>query len=467
MKPKETLGENIMGTMSEGKLLLTISLPMMFSMLIQALYNVVDSYFVAKISENALAALQLAFPIQNLMIGVAVGTGVGINSLLSRRLGQKDQKAVDAAAMNGIFLALLSTLAFMVFGLFFTRAYFASQTDVAEIIEAGTTYLQICSIVCFGIFFDVTFARLLQSTGRTVYSMYGQLFGALTNIVLDPILIFGWFGFPRLGVAGAAYATVIGQVLSMGLDLTFNLIVNKEIRFRLRGFRPSGRVIKEIYAVGVPAILNTTIFSVMTFGMNRILIGFSTAATAVLGVYFKLQSFIYMPVFGLNNGIVPIVAYNYGAEKPDRIRRTLKFALLYAGGIMLFGVLLFQAFPYPILRLFLESPETLAIGVSAFRTISLGFVFSGVVFVLGSVFQALGRGTLSLIVQLTRQLVAVLPLAYLFSLSGNVNAVWWAFPAAEILAVAVTLTLYRTVSIKQLAALAPDARQTEMLNTGD
>jgi putative MATE family efflux protein len=467
MKPKETLGDNIMGTMSEGKLLLTISLPMMFSMLIQALYNVVDSYFVGRISENALTALQLAFPIQNLMIGVAVGTGVGINSLLSRRLGQKDQKAVDAVAMNGIFLALLSTLVFMIFGLFFTRTYFVSQTDVPEIIEAGTTYLQICSVICFGIFFDITFARLLQSTGRTVYSMYGQLFGALTNIVLDPILIFGWFGFPKLGVAGAAYATVIGQVFSMGLDLAFNLIVNKEIRFRFRGFRPNGRIIKEIYAVGVPAILNTSIFSIMTFGMNRILIGFSTAATAVLGVYFKLQSFIYMPLFGLNNGVIPIVAYNYGAEKPERIKRTLKLALLCAGGIMLFGLLVFQLFPYPILRLFLESPETLDIGVSAFRTISLGFVFSGVVFVLSSVFQALGRGTLSLIVQLTRQLVAVLPLAYLFSLSGTVNAVWWAFPAAELLAVAVTLTLYRTVSIKQLAALAPDARQTEMLDTGD
>ena len=467
MKPKETLGENIMGTMSEGRLLLKISLPMMFSMLIQALYNVVDSYFVSKISENALSAVSLAFPVQNLMIGVAVGTGVGINSLLSRRLGQKDQAAVNATAMNGIFLALLSSLAFMVFGLFFARAFFVTQTDVFEIIEEGTAYLRICSIVCFGVFFDVTFARLLQSTGRSIYSMIGQIAGALTNIVLDPILIFGWFGFPALGVAGAAYATVIGQLLSMGLDLTFNLIVNKEIHFRFRGFRPSGRVIKEIYAVGVPAILNTTIFSVMTFGMNRILIGFSTAATAVLGVYFKLQSFIYMPVFGLNNGVIPIVAYNYGAEKPDRIKRTLKLALLCAGGIMLLGSFLFQAFPYPILRLFLDNPETLAIGVSAVKTISLGFIFSGIVFVLGSVFQALGRATLSLIVQLIRQLVAVLPLAYLFSLSGNVNAVWWAFPAAELLAVAVTFTLYRTVSIKQLAALAPRAQGTQMHNKGD
>ena len=444
--------ENIMGTMSESKLLLTISAPMMLSMLIQALYNVVDSYFVAKVSENALAAVTLAFPIQNLMIGVAIGTGVGINALLSRRLGQKNHKAVNAAAMNGLFLALLSTIAFVLFGIFLSRPFLMSQTNVAEIIDEGTVYISICSIISFGAFFDITFARLLQSTGLSRYSMIGQISGALTNIVLNPLLVLGLFGFPKLGVAGSAYATVTGQILSMCIDLTFNLKKNKEIHFSLRGFRPDKKVIGEIYSVGVPAILNTSIVSVMMFGMNRILIGFSTAATAVLGVYFKLQSFVYMPVFGLNNGVIPIVAYNYGAERPDRIKKTIRLAFLYALGIMLFGVLIFQLIPHQILKLFIDNPETMEMGIAAMKTISLGFVFAGVVFVLSSVYQALGHGGISLTVQMIRQLVAVLPLAYVFSLSGNVDMVWWSFPCAELLAALVTLLMYRTVNKKHLVS---------------
>ena len=453
MNDEVKIPENIMGTMSENKLLLKISVPLILSMLIQALYNVVDSYFVAKISENALTAVSLAFPIQNLMIGVGVGTGIGMNSLLSRRLGQKDHLAVNSAAMNGIFLSLINTLVFVVFGLLFSRMYFQSQTDVAEILNEGTAYLSICSIISFGLFFDITFSRLLQSTGRTKYSMIGQFIGAGTNIVLDPILIFGLIGFPKLGVAGAAYATVIGQILAMCFDLAFNLKKNKEIHFRLKGFRPSRRVIGQIYSVGVPAILNTTLFSAFTFGMNQILIGFSTAATAVMGVYFKLQSFIFMPVFGLTSGMIPIVAYNFGAKRPDRIRKTMRLGLIYALGIMLTGVLLFQLLPQQILSLFVDKPETVKMGVAALKTISLGYLFSAFVFVVASVFQALGYGFHALVLQIVRQLAAALPLAYLFSLSGNVNMVWWAFPAAELLTAAAAFILFRSVNKKQLSFL--------------
>ena len=453
MNEEVKVPENIMGTMSENKLLLKISVPLIFSMLIQALYNVVDSYFVAKISENALTAVSLAFPIQNLMIGVGVGTGIGMNSLLSRRLGQKNQCAVNSTAMNGIFLSLLNMLVFVVFGLLFSRMYFQSQTDVAEIVNEGTVYLSICSIISLGLFFDITFSRLLQSTGRTKYSMIGQIIGAGTNIVLDPILIFGLVGFPKLGVAGAAYATVIGQILGMCFDLAFNLKKNKEIQFRLKGFRPNGRVIGQIYSVGVPAILNTTLFSVFTFGMNQILIGFSTAATAVMGVYFKLQSFIFMPVFGLTSGMIPIVAFNFGAKRPDRIRKTMRLGLIYAFGIMLAGVLLFQLIPQQILLLFVDKPETVKMGVAALKTISLGYLFSAFVFVVASVFQALGYGFHALLLQIVRQLAAALPLAYLFSLSGNVNMVWWAFPAAELLTAVAAFILFRSVNKKQLSVL--------------
>lgn len=443
----------MMGTMSENKLLLTISVPMMISMLIQALYNVVDSYFVSKISENALNAVALAFPLQNLMIGVSVGTGVGINSLLSRRLGQKNQKAVNDAAMNGIFLAVLSSLVFVAFGVFFSRMYFESQTKVSEIVEGGTAYLSICTIASFGIFAEITFSRLLQSTGRTMYSMIGQLVGAGTNIILDPIMIFGYLGFPAMGVAGAAVATVAGQILGASVDLFFNLKKNNEIQFKFKGFRPDLQVIRQIYAVGFPAILNTSIVSFMTFGMNRILLGFSTAATAVMGVYFKLQSFIYMPVFGLNNALVPIVAYNYGARKPDRIRKTMLIALMYASGIMLIGILIFQLMPHQILSLFIEKPETFKIGIAALKTISTGFIFSGIILIISAVFQALGHGVYALVVQIIRQLAAVLPLAYLFSLSGDVNMVWWAFPVAEIISALICLAIYRFVVKRQLLML--------------
>jgi putative MATE family efflux protein len=451
--------ENIMGTLSENKLLLKISLPLIFSMLVQAFYNVVDSYFVAKISENALTAVTLAFPVQNLMIGVGVGTGIGMNALLSRRLGQKNRKAANAAAMNGLLLSAVNTLVFMVFGIFFAGRFFGTQTEIAEIAAYGTDYLAICTAISFGVLFDFTFSRLLQSTGLTLHAMIGQIAGALTNIVLDPIMIFGLVGFPALGVAGAAYATVIGQIVSMCMDMAFNFFANKEIRLKLRGFRPDFRVIGRIYSVGVPAILNSTLFSVFTFGMNRILAGFATSATAVMGVYFKLQSFVFMPVFGLNSGMIPIVAYNFGAGRPDRIRKTVRLGLMYATGIMLAGVLLFQLIPEQILSLFLESPDTLLIGISALKTISLGFVFSASLFIFSAVFQALGHGLHALLVQTVRQLAGTLPLAYLFSRSGNVNLIWWALPCAEVLAAATALLLFRPIHKNQLSSPGADGSQ--------
>ncbi len=453
MNEEVKIPENIMGTMSENKLLLKIGLPLIFSMLVQALYNVVDSYFVSKISENALSAVSLAFPVQNLMIGVSIGTGVGMNALLSRRLGQKNQGAVNSAAMNGIFLSLINTIIFTVFGIFFARAYFETQTDVAEIIEYGTAYLSVCSVISFGLCFDITLSRLLQSTGLTKYSMYGQLIGAITNIVLDPLLIFGLIGLPKLGVAGAAWATVIGQVVGMCFDLAFNLTKNKEIEFQFRGFRPSLKVIGEIYAVGIPAILTSTLFSVFTYGMNRILLGFSTAATAVMGVYIKLQSFIFMPVFGLTSGMIPIVAYNFGAKKPDRIRKTTRLSLMYATGIMACGILLFQFAPRTVLSLFIDNPETMEMGVAALKIISLGYIFASVMFVIGSVFQALGHGVHALILQSVRQLVGALPLAYIFSLTGNVNMVWWALPCAELLTAIASFALYIRVRKRELFAI--------------
>ena len=321
-------GENKMGVMPVNRLLITMALPMMISMLVQALYNIVDSMFVSMISENALTAVSLAFPVQNLMIAIATGTGVGINALLSKSLGEKNFTEANRAANNGVFLAVLSSLAFVIFGLFFTRFFFETQTNIGEIVDYGTQYLAICSVVSFGIFGQITFERLLQATGKTLLTMCTQTTGAIINLILDPIMIFGLFGFPKMGVAGAAAATVIGQVVAMLFACILNLRKNHELTLKLRGFRPNGGTIRRIYAVGVPSIIMASITSVMTFGMNKILLAFTSTATAVFGVYFKLQSFIFMPVMGLNNGMVPIIAYNYGAQKKDRLVKTIKLSML-------------------------------------------------------------------------------------------------------------------------------------------
>lgn len=437
------LQENKMGVMPVGRLLISMAVPMMASMLIQALYNVVDSIFVARISEDALTAVSLAFPIQNLMIAVAVGTGVGVNAILSRSLGEKNYKEVNGVAVNSLLLYLISFLLFAVFGVIGSRFFMNMQTEISTINEYGTTYLSIVSIFSFGIFGQVLFERLLQSTGKTIYSMITQGVGAIVNIILDPILIFGLFGLPCLEVAGAAIATIIGQIVAMLLGLYFNLRVNKEISISLKGFRPSPRIIKRIYSVGIPSIIMQSIASVMTFGLNRILLGFESTAAAVFGVYFKLQSFVFMPIFGLNNGMVPIIAYNYGAKKIDRLSKTLKLSIIYAVCIMLLGVLVLQIFPNQLLLLFDASPSMLRIGAVALRTISLSYVFAGFCIISSSMFQALGNGITSMIVSIVRQLVVLLPVAFLLSKTGNLDLVWLAFPIAECVAVAMCIYYLR------------------------
>lgn len=427
--------ENKMGVMPLNRLLISMSVPMMISMLVQALYNIVDSMFVAQLSENALTAVSLAFPAQNLMIAVATGTGVGVNAALSRNLGERNFERANKIADHALFLAALSYVVFALFGLCFARQFFRLQTDIEEIVDLGTTYLRVCTIASFGLFMEIACERLLQSTGKTIYSMYTQGLGAIINIVLDPILIFGYFGAPALGIAGAAGATVIGQIIAFCLGFFFNKTRNHEITISLRDFKPSSEIISHIYAVGIPSIIMASIGSVMTFGMNKILIAFSSTATAVFGIYFKLQSFVFMPVFGLNNGTVPIIAYNYGAGKPDRIMGTLKLAAMYAVTIMLIGLAVVQLIPDKLLMIFSASDTMLSIGIPALRTISLSFLFAGFSIVCSSMFQALGHGMLSLWISVFRQLVVLLPVAFVFAKLGGLHVVWFAFPIAEVFAI--------------------------------
>lgn len=445
--------ENKMGVMPVNRLLFSMSLPMILSMLVQALYNIVDSIFVAQIGETALAAVSLAFPVQNLIIAVSVGTGVGVNALLSRSLGEKNQENANLAAVNGIFVFFLSYLLFAVFGLFFARMYFTVQTSNPEIIEQGTIYLSICSIFSFGIFLEIALERIMQSTGRTIYNMITQGLGAIINIILDPILIFGLFGFPRMGILGAAVATVIGQIIAMLLLLYFNIRKNSDVNLNMRRFRPDTAIIAEIYRVGLPSIIMQSISSVMTFGVNKILLLFSETAVSVFGIYFKLQSFIFMPVFGLNNAMVPIVAYNYGAARKDRIMKTIRSSVTAAVAIMLAGLAIFQIFPEQLLYLFDASEHMMGIGVPALRIISLSFLFAGYCIVIGSVFQALGNGVYSLITSAARQLVCILPAAWLFASVFGLHAVWYAFPLAEIISVVLTTLLFRRIYQKKIQLL--------------
>lgn len=449
----EAPAENKMGVMPVNRLLFSMSLPMILSMLVQALYNIVDSIFVAQIGETALAAVSLAFPVQNLIIAVSVGTGVGVNALLSRSLGEKNQETANLAAVNGIFVFFLSYLLFAVFGLFFARMYFSVQTSNPEIIEQGTIYLSVCSIFSFGIFLEIALERIMQSTGRTIYNMITQGLGAIINIILDPILIFGLFGFPRMGILGAAVATVIGQIIAMLLLLYFNIRKNSDVNLNMRRFRPDTAIIAEIYRVGLPSIIMQSISSVMTFGVNKILLLFSETAVSVFGIYFKLQSFIFMPVFGLNNAMVPIVAYNYGAARKDRIMKTIRSSVTAAVAIMLAGLAIFQIFPEQLLYLFDASEHMMGIGVPALRIISLSFLFAGYCIVIGSVFQALGNGVYSLITSAARQLVCILPAAWLFASVFGLHAVWYAFPLAEIISVVFTTLLFRRIYQKKIQLL--------------
>lgn len=445
--------ENKMGVMPVNKLLMNMSLPMMISMLVQALYNVVDSIFVSRIDENALTAVSMAFPIQSLMIALGAGTGVGVNALLSRSLGEKDYDRVNKAAGNGIFLTGINYLVFLLVGILVTTPFYLSQTKDAQILSYGQQYLTIICCCSFGMYGQFIFERLLQSTGRTFYTMITQSIGAIINIILDPIFIFGYFGVPKMGVAGAAIATVIGQIVAGTIALVINIKKNDEIQLRLKGFRPDGKIIARIYEVGIPSIIMQAIGSVMTYGMNRILIVFSSTAVAVFGVYFKLQSFIFMPVFGLNNGMVPIIAYNYGAGKKDRLIKTLKLSIIYAVGLMLLGVIIFQLFPVPLFALFDASETMLAIGIPALRIISLSFAFAGFCIVCGSLFQALGNGVYSMVVSIARQLLVLLPVAYLLSLSGKVEAVWWAFPIAEIVSLSLTVFFMFRINRKVISRI--------------
>lgn len=442
-----------MGVQPVNRLLVSMSVPMMVSMLVQALYNVVDSIFVASLSEDALTAVSLAFPWQNLMIAVGVGTGVGVNAWLSRCLGEKDQRSANATAENGIFLAMASYLVFAVTGMLISRPFFTLQTSSAVIAEEGFQYMWIVSVFGIGLFLQTMNEKILASTGRTNLTMVSQLAGAAINIVLDPIMIFGLFGFPALGVAGAAIATVTGQIIGGLLGVWFNSRLNREIQIRFRGFRPDRGIIGHIYSVGLPSIILQSIGSIMTFSMNQILISFSTTAAAVLGVYFKLQSFVFMPIFGLNNGMVPIVAYNYGAAKPVRIMKTLKLAILYALSIMGIGLLLFQLLPGVFLDLFQASDNMKSIGIPALRIISLCFVPAGFGIICGSFFQAMGHGMIAMWVSIVRQLGALIPLAWLLSRTGQLNLVWLAFPLAEIVAVVITTFGLRRVIRTQIRPL--------------
>lgn len=437
--------ENKMGVMPVGKLLFSMAVPMMFSLLIQALYNVVDSVFVARLGQDAMNAVSLAFPLQTLMIALAGGTAVGMNALLSRSLGAKRYEEANRAANTGIFLFFCSFVLFAVIGLTVSRPFFLAQTDNPVIVEYGTSYTTICLCLSFGIFFQFCFDRLLQSTGRTTLVMYTQLLGAITNIILDPIMIFGLFGFPRMEVAGAALATVIGQILAAGLGLVLNLKYNHDIHIRPKDIRWHGPTAKELYRVGIPSIVMQSIGSIMTFSMNLILISFTEAATAVFGAYFKLQSFIFMPNFGLNNAMVPIVAYNYGAARPERVKKAVKLSILTAVCIMSVGMLLFECIPGVLLGFFSPSEEMLAIGKTALRIIGVHFPIAGFCIIAGSVCQAIGNPVYSLINSVCRQLVVLLPAAWLLAQTGRLELVWLAFPIAELMSLLLSsIFLHRT-----------------------
>lgn len=448
--------ENKMGVMPINKLLINMSLPMMFSMLVQAAYNIVDSIFVSRINEEALTAVSLAFPFQTLMISFGAGTCVGINALLSMRLGQKNQDAVNSTAVNGLFLGLCNYIGFCILGFVAIDPYLASQTSNPVIIEYARSYLSIIMFAGFGMFMGITLDRLLQSTGRTFHTMITQLVGAITNIILDPILIFGIGPFPKMGIAGAAVATVAGQILAMIVSAIFNAKVNPEIQFKFKGFKPDGIIIGQIYKVGLPSIVLQAVGSFTTYGMNLIFKTFkdiSDTAIAVYGVYFKLNSFIFMPVFGLNNGVVPIIAYNYGARNRKRITGTIKSGMGFAFMIMTIGLLIFEFFPSQLLDLFDASEKMKSIGIPALRLIAPSFLGAAFAISLGCVFQAMGKAVYSMVVSLARQVGVLLPVAYLFSLTGNINLVWLCFLIAELVSVGLSAYYYIRIYNKTIKTL--------------
>ena len=431
--------ENIMGTMEINPLLVKLSVPMMISMLVQALYNVVDSVFVSWVSEEALTAVSLAFSLQNMMIAVGVGTGVGVNAMLSKSLGEKNQKRANATAENGIFLSACSFLVFLVIGLTCIKPYFYAQTSDDAIALQGIRYLSVCCIFSLGLFTQTMGEKLLAATGRTQLSMISQLVGAVVNIILDPIFIFGYCGEALSGTTGAAVATVIGQFCGAGMTLYFNTRKNPDIQLDFKGFRPSAKAIGRIYTVGLPSIAMQCVGSLMTFGMNLILMAFSSTAVAVFGVYFKLQSFVFMPIFGLNNGMVPIISYNYGARRPERVRKTIRLAVCYAEGIMVLGFCIFEFFPGQVLGLFSASDEMLAFGVPALRIISVTFLFAVTTILCGYFASGLGNGVVNMIGGALRQLVVLVPCLWLLIRTMGIDRAWFAFWVSEVVACAYSL----------------------------
>lgn len=454
MSKENALNENKMGTMPVGKLLASMAIPMMLSMLVQALYNVVDSIYVSRLGEDAFNAVALAFPLQNLMIAFGSGTNVGMNALLSRYLGAKKQDEADKVANTGIFLSLCCSVLFSIIGIFGARLFFSVQTDVTAIVDYGTDYVIICLGLSVGIFSQFCFERLLQSTGRTTISMTTQMIGAVINIILDPILIFGKFGFPRMEVAGAAVATVTGQIVAAIIAIIFNLKLNRDIHIRPKLIRFNKDAVFGIYKIGFPSIIMLSIGSFMTFSINQILLGFETAAAAVFGAYFKLQSFVFMPIFGLNNGMVPIISYNFGAKMPDRVKRTIKLTIITAICIMLVGFALFELIPGSLLGFFNPSKRMLEIGATALRIIGFQYLFAGFSIIASSVFQAIGNPLHSLIVSASRQLLVLLPVAWLLSLTENLNLVWTAFPIAEIVSIILCIFFLRKTMKRAVKIMA-------------
>ncbi|MCI5609092.1 MAG: MATE family efflux transporter [Spirochaetia bacterium] len=448
--------ENKMGTMPVLKLIFNMSLPIMFSMLVMALYNIVDSIFVGKISVDALTAVSLAFPVQNLMVSFAVGTAVGVNALLSLRLGQKNQHDVNKTAMNGVFLSVVTWIVFAVAGTLISSSYLKSQTDNSSVIHLGEQYLEIILILGFGQFIGGMFDRLLQSTGRTFLSMISQLIGAVFNIIFDPILIFGLGPFPKLGIKGAALATVLGQILGCLVSFILNISKNHDIQFKFSNILPNKKIIAQIYRVAVPAILMSSITSVVTYFLNLIFKGIENGgdnAITVYGIYFKLNSFIFMPVFGLNNGIVPIIAYNYGAEHKKRILKTIKYSLLVAFCIMFFGVIIFESFPDVLFRMFTDNEVIIQMGKGALRKIAPSFFGAAIAITLSAIFQAFSAAFFSLLVSFLRQIVVFLPAAYFLGKTGDVNNVWWCFIIAEFMSVLVSVSCMRNIYRKKISVM--------------
>ncbi|MCD7814228.1 MAG: MATE family efflux transporter [Lachnospiraceae bacterium] len=453
MKKEQTVTvteENKMGVMPENRLLITMALPMMISMLVQALYNVVDSIFVSRIGEDALTAVSMAFPMQNLLIGLASGIAVGMNALVSKALGEKKTDTANHMAMHGVFLAVCAYLLFLVLGLTISRVFFVIQGASETIADYGHDYLFIIMCFSFGVYIEVIYERLLQSTGKTIYTMFTQGIGAIINIIMDPVLIFGIGIFPKMGIRGAAAATVLGQIVAAILAVILNSMKNTDLQLNFRKFKPELKAISSILFIGIPSVIMVAIGSVMTFCVNKILVAFSSTAVAVFGVYYKLQSFAFMPVFGMNNGMVPIIAYNYGAQKPDRIMKTLKLAAFYATCIMVIAFIIMQTIPGALLQLFSASEEMLAIGIPALRTISISFLFAGASVICSSFFQAMGCSVYSMVISIMRQLVCLIPLAFLFAQTGDVSKVWLAWPIAEVVSISCGLFFLNRINKKMI-----------------